>query len=131
MTDTIKVALTHGETTKLSGFRHGLFFIHKNITVLELDFDEWPCWSVTHIKSGMRFPWSFMTEESAVAFSEDVLPVMPWAEIQATIPVDNSHIATWGMNEPTKEQKDIVKALAAKRGGFRASVKTVNREEKP
>ena len=126
MAETIKVPATHKGTLEITGTMCGQFLVHKNITTLELDFDQFPCWSVTHVKTGMRFPWVFMTEEAAIAFSEDVTPVMAWDKIAPEMAADNSATATWGKNEPTKEEKQAVGALAKKRGAFKAAVRTAN-----
>jgi hypothetical protein len=72
----------------------------------------------------MRFPWSFTTKEAATAFCDDVLPLMAWDKVDAKISEHNASTSTWGMNEPTKEEKDGVRSCAAKRGGIRAKVRT-------
>ena len=115
--------MTHGKIGKITGTENGPFIIHENITRIEIDFDDFATWSVTHTKTGMRFPWSFTTEEAATAFCDDVLPVMPWDEVDARIS-GSQEIAEWGMNEPTKEQKDAVRLCAVKRGGIRAHIRT-------
>ena len=97
-TITAEIKMTHGAVGEISGVECGPFIVHRNLNTIKVDFEEFPTWSVTHPRSGMRFPWSFTTEEAALAFCNDVLPVMEWDKIDATFD-GNSSLATWGRNE--------------------------------
>ena len=122
MLETLTVLLINGSSGKITGRRSGPFLVHQTLTEVYCGTDEFPCWSVTHVKSTIKFPWTFMTEEAALAFCNDVLPIMRWNEVEAALDQVGERKAKWVSNGPSDQQHDLVIEAAAKRGGFRARV---------
>lgn len=116
----LDVAAVGGKEMRLTGEKNGPFLIHKNVQPVFVEGDDLIAWSVTHIRTGLRFPWAFFTNEAAEAFAQDVLPVMDWDSIQAELPKDRfENKAVWLKGMPTKEQHERIVRLSKQRGGIR------------
>ncbi len=117
--ETLKVRVTGGSFVNIQGKPHGLFLVHENEQKSFLEGEFVPVWSVTHIKTGARFPWGFLTEEAATAFADDVLPLMNWEGVETKDPDDSMKVkAVWVACKPTKEQTMAIKNAYKRRGGF-------------
>lgn len=114
---TIQAPASGGTTMEITGTAHGPFLIHDREYFPD---DAVQIWKVTHVKSGMCFPWVFATKEAAQAFSDEVTAVIDWSAVNTERGTDpNSRTGEWASGEPTKQQQAEAKRLALARGGVR------------
>jgi hypothetical protein len=106
----ITVPLRGGNTTTLKGSAYGPFLIHRPASGWYEDR-----WDVTHRKTGLRFPCRFTSHENARKFMKKVQTIMDFDVIECSIPSDGMQGA-WTKGEPTKKQKQAIKALMEKFG---------------
>lgn len=109
-TQTVTVPTRGSGETSISGEVVGPFLIHRPAGA------GWflgpKLWHVTHIKTGMRFPWEFEKKNTARRFCRLVRKMTDWEQVGCRIEDPTSARGTFTTNLPTEEQRKNIKALA-------------------
>lgn len=105
----IKVPVWGGKQEEVRGTKCGRFFIHHPV---HCDY-RGAVWEVTHVATGMRFPWTFEKLADAKTFAGKVENVMDWSKVKVRIDNDKRKTAFVGRT-PSKKERIAVHALAQK-----------------
>jgi hypothetical protein len=100
-----------GGSDTVRGTPCGPFLIHKPLGGIDLGD-----WTVSHRKTGLRFPCSFLTREDARKFAKEVQSVMDFEAIEVAAPTGRDFKCEWTKGAPTVKQKEKVKKLMKKFG---------------
>ena len=103
---TISVPTVKDGPMEIRGHECGPFLIHKPL--VDLGLGEW---HVTHCKTGMKFPCSFMTKRDARSFAIEVQSVMDFGAVECAPDPAGEVKAVWVKGAPTAEQKEKVRGL--------------------
>lgn len=107
----VTVYLTGNRESATTGEVVGPFLIHRPVA---RSWTNGKAWHVTHIKSGLRFPWQFGRKEVARRFARRVRKLTDWDSVGAKMPSDPTiNVASFTTNLPTPEQKKAIRELAA------------------
>lgn len=110
-TQTLTVPIRGGGDTSISGEVVGPFLIHRPAG---FSWGGFKLWQVTHVKSGLRFPWDFEKKEIARRFARRVRKMTDWENVGARMGDDpTSAKGVFTTDLPTPEQREKIKALAA------------------
>lgn len=110
-TQTLTVPTVGNGEASICGEVVGPFIIHRPPGIV---WTLRKTWHVTHVKSGMRFPWDFERKETARLFCRRVRKMTDWEQVDCRRSTDPSSTkADWATNLPTEEQRKEIKALAA------------------
>jgi hypothetical protein len=118
MTTTIKAPATMGATVELTGDTVGSFLVHRSTQPTFIDNDLRFLWSVTHIATGMRFPFQFFQKNAARGFAKDAEALMKWSTVKVEVGDPTKTKGEWVAGAPTKEQIAAIHAAAAARGAY-------------
>lgn len=117
MTATVNAPVRGGNTVCLVGDQVGSFLVHLSTDLTFTDDGNSKFfWRITHVVSGLRFPWEFRTKKSARAFAKEVESALDWSAITVKIHADK---AQWLSGAPTKEQNAAIHKLADKYGAIK------------
>jgi hypothetical protein len=109
-TQTLTVPTLGSGETSISGEVAGPFIIHRPPG---LSWFQPKVWHVTHIKSGMRFPWEFEGKKTARRFARLVRKMTDWEQVECRRGDDpTSAKGLWTTDIPTEEQRKNIRALA-------------------
>lgn len=110
-TQTLTVPTRGGDETPIIGEVAGPFIIHRPPGLRWLGHRVW---HVTHIKTGMRFPWEFEGKETARQFARRVRKMTDWDQVGCRRPSDPLNAkGVFTTDLPTEEQRKNIKALGA------------------
>ncbi len=106
-----------GSTVEITGDAVGSFLVHHDTCPTLLDEDIKFLWSVTHVATGMRFPFAFVWKQSARAFAKDVESLMDWSAVVMRTSPDRGKVKDeWVSGKPTREQTAAIYEAAIARG---------------
>lgn len=110
---TVAAQTLTGEPLKITGETVRCFVVHKAFPQLEARGG----WKVTHVKSGLCFPWQFWPKRRAISFAREVAELMDWDAVEAgrdpkAKPGETTPKGIWLSGAPTKAQTKRVVACA-------------------
>jgi hypothetical protein len=108
---TISVPTVKHGPMEIRGEECGPFLIHKPL--LDIGLGEW---HVTHCKTGMKFPCSFVTKGDARKFVIEVQSIMDFGDVDCALAPNRTVKAIWVKGEPTAKQKEEVRKLMERLG---------------
>lgn len=106
---TISAPMTNGKQIELTGQKRGPFLIHYSIDG----------WLVTHIETGMKFPWFFESKREAAAFAYSAARILDWSSIKVKIVQRKCGRKSKFTKGPTPEQTKAIHDLANAYGGMK------------
>ena len=109
---TISAPTIGGGQMELTGQKRGPFLIHRQV------FGSG--WAVTHIDTGMKFPWCFETGRKAEAFAKSARHILDWDSIKVNIVEREHRFRSKFIKGPTRAQKKAIYDLAKTHDGLRA-----------
>jgi hypothetical protein len=108
---TISAPMTNGTQIELTGQKRGPFLIHCSIDG----------WLVTHIETGMKFPWCFENKRKAASFASNAARILDWSSIKVKIVSRQRERKSKFVKGPTPEQTRAIFDLAKASGGMKIS----------
>ena len=109
-TRTLTVPTRGSGETSISGELVGPFVIHRPPG---LSWYLTKAWHVTHVKTGMRFPWEFEKKETARRFARLVRKMTDWDQVGCRRGDDPDNAkGVFTTERPTEEERKKIRALA-------------------